>query len=80
MEKNRSGNPAGAHWALYSELKARVEALGLRAEHCSLAVKDENGRCIAICHRNARFGYNADCTGKMRESTADLAHRSLEPM
>lgn len=74
--KKSKGNPAGARWALYTELKAQVEALGLRTEHCSMAVINEFDRCTVICHHNKRHNYDFDCTGKIRvsdQARAELA-------
>lgn len=38
-----------------------------RDQHCSLAVTNRHGRCIACCHYNWKSHFNCDCTGRDRE-------------
>jgi len=35
----------------------------MKDKHCSGAILDNNGKCIAICHHNLSTGYQTDCMG-----------------
>ena len=75
VETRATGYEGGAHWQVYSELKARVKALKLRAEHCCMAVLTGSGRCRAVYHHNIINDYMFDCTGNPRATDAERAEK-----
>jgi hypothetical protein len=44
----------------------------MRDKHCSQAVLNSHGRCIAICHHLQAPEFEQDCTGVTRDREKEL--------
>lgn len=50
----------------------------MKDEHCSFAIFNADGRCIAACHHNWKVVFEHDCKGVKRGAEADLKHHGRE--